>query len=90
MKLLWQKSPVESGSAAGRVFRSGFAAGCAARLCLAVGREWITGSALGAGFALDRSAKGRTSGRAHLTFLKPPSEAEPRRTSGGGAAAKYF
>ena len=66
----------------------GFAAGCAARLCLAGAAEFTTGFAPGSGLPQRLWAKGRTKGKAHENLIEATSEAQPRCTSGGKAAAE--
>src|SRR5687767_13111821 len=72
-----------------KYFRAGFAAGCAARLCLAGGQQINDGCALGSGSAPIITGQRPYQGRSPIYFHSWPGKAKPRRTSGGKAVRKY-
>src|SRR5688572_23243371 len=71
-----------------RYFLTGFAAGCAARLCLAGGQQIKEGCAPGFGLR-PNGPKAIPGAEPHLFHSRPGKE-KPRRTSGGKAVRKYF
>jgi hypothetical protein len=67
---------------------SGFAAGCEARLCLAVTLEFENGLCPWFGLCPQRYGPKAEPGAQPKTFRNLDGEAEPRLTSGGEAAAE--